>query len=178
MQGVKMVVIDHAGLVPLKGLQNGRNDAKNIGVQLSNPLKRLASELGIIIVLLVQLSREGRKDPAAFPKMHHLRDSGEYEQDAAVVLMLWNDNGLDDAIDRRATLREKSGICLDTETFDNTFNLVRIAIEKNRNGSKGAKYLMYHGDSFSYEDREKAELRVVQNKLIPEEVVGHECACS
>ena len=149
--GAEVIVIDHLGLIPYN-MPKGLNSAKAIGKMLTNPLKNLASELNIIIVVLVQLNREGQKEE--FPKLYHLRDSGEIEQDASVVVMLWSERVLIGNDAKRIAIREQSGILDENECkdFGDTV-LIRAGIEKNRNGIVGHRFLLYHGDTFTYEDR-------------------------
>lgn len=85
-----LIVIDYLGLIvgdPSKNIQN-RN--QELGA-ISRGLKALAKELDVPIVALAQLNRgiEGRTDPK--PKMSDLRDSGEIEQDADVIIMAHRD---------------------------------------------------------------------------------------
>jgi replicative DNA helicase len=147
------VILDHLGLIPFD-IPNGMNLAKAIGTQVTGRLKRLASELQIVIVLLVQLSREGQKD-AQFPKLHHLRDSGEIEQDASIVFTLWSERSIEDNPAKKAMIRERSEILRPDELLDNSFTLIRVGVEKNRNGRLGDAYLLYHGATFRYEERDR-----------------------
>lgn len=149
MMGTEIVVIDHLGLIPFKR-SSGQSEAKAIGVNVTNPLKRLASELGIRIVLLVQINRSGSSDADKFPKLFHLRDSGEIEQDASIALMLWSDKGLLDDENTRAKIREKADIFSETELWDDSFNAVHIGIEKNRNGPLGQVWAKFIGEKFDY----------------------------
>lgn len=85
-----LIVIDYIGLIvgdPSKTIQN-RN--QELGA-ISRGLKGLAKELDVPVVALAQLNRgiEGRTDPK--PKMSDLRDSGEIEQDADVIIMAHRD---------------------------------------------------------------------------------------
>jgi replicative DNA helicase len=85
-----LIVIDYIGLIvgdPSKSIQN-RN--QELGA-ISRGLKALAKELNVPVVALAQLNRgiEGRTDPK--PKMSDLRDSGEIEQDADVIIMAHRD---------------------------------------------------------------------------------------
>ena len=148
--GTEIVIIDHLGLIPFT--RGGGNEAKAIGVNVTNPLKRLASELNIIIVLLVQLNREGQKD-VGFPKLYHLRDSGEIEQDASIVLMMWSERQIKDEWSKRVMLREKSGVVATDENLDDSFYLFRVSIEKNRNGNLGESYALYRGETFNFDFR-------------------------
>jgi replicative DNA helicase len=62
-------------------------NAQRIG-EITKALKLAAKRCGIPIVLLCQLNREKDKGASREPKLTDLRDSGEIEQDADVVLML------------------------------------------------------------------------------------------
>jgi replicative DNA helicase len=152
-RGTEIVILDHLGLIPFD-IPNGMNLAKAIGTQVTGRLKRLASELQIVIILLVQLSREGQKD-GMFPKLHHLRDSGEIEQDASIVFTLWSERSIDDNPAKKAMIRERSDILRPDELCDNSFTLIRVGVEKNRNGRLGEQYVLYHGATFRYEERDK-----------------------
>jgi replicative DNA helicase len=150
-RGAEVIIIDHLGLVPF-AQSKGMNYAKSVGTEMTNPLKRLSTELGIVIILLVQMNREGQKD-THYPKLHHLRDSGEIEQDASVVFTLWSERTIQDDTAKTVALREKTGMFDHDELFDTSMMLTRIGVEKNRNGRLGEHFIIYHGESFSYEDR-------------------------
>jgi replicative DNA helicase len=81
-----LVVIDHAGLV------SGRGESRNLEqAEVAMKCKALAKELACPVVALTQLNRklEDRNDKR--PIMADLRDSGEWEQSADVVLMIYRD---------------------------------------------------------------------------------------
>lgn len=147
--GVKVVFIDHLGLIPFNR-PKGMNEAKAVGYAVTNVLKRLAVELGIIIVLLVQLNREGQKN-GIIPRLYHLRDSGEIEQDASIIIMLWSEASVRDDFERKYKLRVNSGILDDDELMDESFTLFKMYIEKNRNNPLSETWLKYYGDTFSFE---------------------------
>lgn len=81
--GIELAVVDHIGLVDAQGFAT-RND--QLGA-ISRGLKKLAMRLDMPILVLSQLNRaverEGRR-----PNLADLRDSGNLEQDADVVIML------------------------------------------------------------------------------------------
>jgi replicative DNA helicase len=150
--GTEIVMIDHLGLIPFKREKN-QNEAKAIGYGVTQPLKRLASELGIIIVLLVQLNREGQRG-SDYPKLRNLRDSGEIEQDASIVIMGWSEKLILDDSAERIKKREESLIVAPDELMEDSFLVFRLSIEKNRNGKAGYhKWLLYYGENFRFEDR-------------------------
>ncbi|WP_397569049.1 replicative DNA helicase [Schlesneria sp. T3-172] len=79
--GIKIAVVDYAQL--LKGA--GASKYEQVS-DVSTRLKRAAMKHEIVVVLLAQLSRaiEGRQ--SATPQLSDLRDSGQLEQDADIVL--------------------------------------------------------------------------------------------
>ena len=101
---MKVVVIDYLQLIKVSNNKMNKNDM--IGL-ITRELKILAMELGINIILLSQLNRSGQKDE---PTMSNLRDSGNIEQDANVILLMYG------------------------EKEDNDINL---SVAKNRNGQTG-----------------------------------------
>ena len=76
--------IDYLGLI--KKNSNNKTMAQAIG-EITNELKNLALSCKIPIVLLCQLNRVSASEKRP-PEMHDLRDSGDIEQDADIILML------------------------------------------------------------------------------------------
>lgn len=84
--GLKLLVVDYLQLM------SGDDDRKSRNQQIeeiSRGLKSLAKELGIVIIALSQLSRNGAN--TARPKLSDLRDSGAIEQDADIVIFVHRD---------------------------------------------------------------------------------------
>lgn len=81
--GLQLIVVDYIGL--MRG--EGQNRTQELG-SISRGLKALAKELQVPVLACAQLNRavESRNDRR--PHLHDLRDSGEIEQDADIVLML------------------------------------------------------------------------------------------
>lgn len=66
----------------------GQTRSQAVG-EVTRTAKQIAIELNVPFIMLAQLSREGAK--SIEPRLDHLRDSGEIEQDADIVEFLWHD---------------------------------------------------------------------------------------
>lgn len=123
--GLDVIFVDHIGLVRPDNPRASRND--QVG-QISADLKRLAKDLDVCVVALSQLNRgvEARQDK--HPMMSDLRDSGNIEQDADTILMLYRD----DYYAERENRPSKKP------------NILEIMAAKNRDGSVGLIELMYN----------------------------------
>lgn len=66
--------------------EKGQTRSQAVG-EVTKRAKWLAVELDAPFIMLAQLSREGVDGE---PQLHHLRDSGEIEQDADIVEFLWH----------------------------------------------------------------------------------------
>ncbi len=84
---IDLVVVDHAGLV-----ESGGENRQNSQSAVARALKGLAKELACPVIALVQLSRKLEERTDKRPMLSDLRDSGEWEQSADVVAMLYRDD--------------------------------------------------------------------------------------
>ena len=121
---VGLVIIDYLQLMENSILKNG-NRAQELS-QITRGLKNLAREFNIPIIALSQLSRniETRSDKK--PILSDLRESGSIEQDADLVLMLYEN--------------EKNNPNLTKSNFIKTIDLI---IAKQRNGPTGKIQLQF-----------------------------------
>lgn len=85
--GLGLVLVDYLQLVTERG--NSANE--RIG-KVSNALKRIATILNVPVVALSQLSRGVDQRDNKRPLLSDLRDSGQIEQDADVVLYCYRDH--------------------------------------------------------------------------------------
>ena len=83
--GVEFVVVDYAQILSGRG-SNRYEQITNTSIAL----RKIATETGVVLVLLCQLSREVEKRDKYIPRLSDLKDTGQLEQDADVVLsLLW-----------------------------------------------------------------------------------------
>lgn len=117
-----VIIIDYLQLIKPEGRYRGNRFAE-VG-EISHSLKTIATDLGIPVIVLSQLNRAsvGREDKE--PTMSELRESGDIEQDASVIILLWN---LDDE-------GKKKG----------------CKIEKNRQGRIGTVKMEFNGDLMKF----------------------------
>ncbi len=80
--GIGLVVVDYAGLMKMADPRRPRHE--QVG-ECSRSLKALAKELSLPVILLCQL---GRAAEGVTPQLHHLKETGDLEQDADTVLLL------------------------------------------------------------------------------------------
>lgn len=125
--GLSLVVLDYLQL--MRG--DGDNRTQEMG-SISRGLKALAKELQVPIIALAQLNRgvEGRADKR--PMLSDLRDSGEIEQDADIVVML-----------HREALYNES---------PEWAGLAEALVRKNRNGPTGELLLSYQPEQMRFAD--------------------------
>lgn len=112
-----VIVVDYLSLIATD--PNSKHQNRNIELgSYTRGFKALAKEIGIPVIVLAQLNRgiENRADPK--PKMSDLRDSGEIEQDADVIIMAHRDmesqhgrNGITE-IDVVKVRHAKVGFCV------------------------------------------------------------------
>lgn len=119
-----LVVIDYLQLIKPEGRYKGNRFAE-VG-EISHSIKALATDFSMPVIVLSQLNRAsvGREDKE--PSMSELRESGDIEQDASVIILLWN-------MDEQGTTKG-------------------CKIEKNRQGKIGKVTMRFNGDLMKFEE--------------------------
>lgn len=85
-----LIVIDYIGLIAPEASARYQNRNLELGA-ISRGIKAMAKELNLPIIVLAQLNRSIETRGNHSPKMSDLRDSGEIEQDADVIIMAHRD---------------------------------------------------------------------------------------
>lgn len=89
MQGsLRAVVVDYLQLMGREASSNAENLTQEVG-ENAKQLKQIARELGCTIIALSQLSRATEARPDGVPRLSDLRQSGDVEQAADVVMLLY-----------------------------------------------------------------------------------------
>jgi replicative DNA helicase len=113
---LSVIVVDYLSLIAAEP-NSKLNRNQELG-QYTRGFKALAKQLGVPIIVLAQLNRSIETRADSKPKMSDLRDSGEIEQDADMIIMAHRDmnsdqgrNGITE-IDVVKCRHAKPGFCL------------------------------------------------------------------
>jgi replicative DNA helicase len=86
--GIKLIIIDYLQLIEPEKHEGNRNSELTTTMRI---LKKLNRELKIPILLLSQMNRRIENSPEKKPNLSDLRDSGSIEQDAHIVMFLYQE---------------------------------------------------------------------------------------
>lgn len=128
---LKLMVIDYLQYIKTN-MKFGTRDLE-IGF-ITSELKALAKELNIPIILLAQLNRPAKGQRIQKPELSDLRESGNIEQDADIVIF-----------PHRPSYYEENAVDDQNRSWNNRGILY---MGKNREGMKNEKVLFKHDDRF------------------------------
>ncbi len=120
-EGLSLVIVDYLQLMRMD--ETIPNRAEQVG-QVSRGLKLLAAELQVPVVALSQLNRANESRTDKRPMLSDLRESGNIEQDADLVLFLYREDVY------RKDPNQRDGIA-------------EIIVAKNRSGPIGTSNLVF-----------------------------------
>lgn len=123
--GYDIIIIDYLQLLKSDKEYRGNRYAE-VGA-ISKAIKALAMELNIPIIALSQLNRVSEARDTKEPTMAELREAGDIEQDASVIMLLWNLSNEDSS---------KKG----------------CKVEKQRQGQTGKVVMNFNGDLMRFEE--------------------------
>jgi replicative DNA helicase len=127
------IVVDYIGLMKTEGASR----QEGVGA-ISRRMKALAKSLGITVILLSQLNRKVEERDVKRPIMSDLRDSGDIEQDADAIILLYRE---------AAYYPDKPGQTDEAE----------IILAKCRGGSPGTVLADWDGPTTTYRPRADPE---------------------
>ena len=125
--GYDMIIIDYLQLLRADKTYRGNRYAE-VGA-ISRAIKALAMELNIPIIALSQLNRVSEAREGKEPTMAELREAGDIEQDASVILLMWN--------------------------MSKDSSRKGIKVEKQRQGRTGKIVLRFNGDLMRFEETDE-----------------------
>lgn len=96
--GFEIICIDYAQLiVPESDRRANRTEQM---AEISRSLHTFAQRTGTLVIVLSQLTRQDRSSGWREPDMHDLKESGQFEQDADIIHLLFRPNPKDKDLDR------------------------------------------------------------------------------
>jgi len=129
--GLDVIIIDYLQI--LTSNKNYQGNRQQEVADISRSLKQLALELKVPIIALAQLRRPiEQKKGDQRPTMNELRESGQIEQDADIIVLLYRE----DYVDK-------------TKAIDNNTTIMEFNLEKNRNGVAGRKIELLYNKNLS-----------------------------
>ena len=129
--GLGLVIVDYLQL--MRGRGKVENRVQEIS-DIARSLKTLARELDVPVVALSQLSRAVEQRPDRIPRLSDLRDSGEIEQTADLVMFIHREDYYNPQTDRG--------------------NVAEIIIAKQRNGPIGTVELVFRKEIAKFSSKE------------------------
>lgn len=145
--GIDMITIDYIQLMEEPG--NGRMSRQEEIAKISRGLRLLAAELKIPILVLTQLNRTSAKGTVIKgnrvrmePTMSEARESGAIEQDANIFMLLH------DPDESEMRNEEEKQVCKNLKAKG--LQMMRIIIDKNRQGKRGRVTLAFDGDHMRF----------------------------
>lgn len=134
--GVNLIIIDYLQLIDMRE-QKGQTRDQAIG-NVTRRLKQLAKELSVPVILLSQLNRSLEARQNKLPTLSDLRESGNIEQDADIVLLLYRP-----AYYGLTEFRDKE-----------TYNVLWVLTEKYRDGDPKDIVIKHNSNLTKFNDYE------------------------
>lgn len=135
---VGYLMVDYLQLIQMKGVNANAETA-----EVSKTLKNLGKELGCPVIVLSQLSRKCEERADKRPMNSDLRDSGQIEQDADKIIMVYQD----------------SKYYPDSPWQ----NIAELIVTKNRGGKTGTCYAVFQGEHQRFVEAEFSEVERIKN---------------
>ena len=104
-----VIYVDYLQMI--RSSLRGRGTRQDEVADISRSLADMARHSGIVVVALAQLSRPAQKGKREAPLMADLKESGQIEQDANVIMFVWREDETSSKTPRHLTLaKNKLGL--------------------------------------------------------------------
>ena len=157
--GLDLVVIDYLQLMGAEYFGGGPKRHEVIGHITRSIKAGIAKDLGVPVLLLSQLSREVERRDDKHPHLPDLRESGDIEQDADVVMFLYREEYYlrNDKPQRRAgetdeKLEARERIWY--ERIERMRGKAEVIVAKQRNGPTGSVTVEFDGPRMRFHEGE------------------------
>jgi replicative DNA helicase len=130
-KGLRVLIVDYLGL--MDGMDPKQSRTYQLE-EITKGLKQLAKELGVLVLLLVQVNRRAEERTDQMPILSDLRDSGAIEQDADIVLFV------------HRPIKANPGLGDEWKYY------AKVSVAKARDAEPGYLDLMYVGEHTRFMD--------------------------
>ncbi len=143
---IGIIMVDYLQLLSSSNNKHTVNRVHEIG-EISQGLKALAREMNVPVIALSQLSRavENRDDKK--PQLSDLRDSGNIEQDADIVMFLYREEYY---LERKKVPESENKHLEWQERLNKVKNIAEVIIAKQRNGPIGSLALHFNSATTAF----------------------------
>lgn len=136
-QNFDLIIIDYLQMIEY----HERCESKRIEIgKLSRAFKLLAKELDVPVVVLSQLNRRSEGTPDKEPTMADIKESGDVEQDASTIILMWN-------------------------LSDDFRNFKGLKVDKNRQGKLVSLPLEFDGNYMKFEAIKGKTIEDIKTKI-------------
>ena len=154
-----LIIVDYLGLVQIatkgKSIDSRQEEVRRISLAL----KALARDLNVPVIAVSQLSRAVEKRDSQRPVMSDLRDSGNIEQDADIVILLYRQDYYADK--KVGAANKKGGKLTGADKYElakaekekelgaeipGNASYTEVIVAKNRSGQTGVARLFFYKD--------------------------------
>lgn len=150
-KGIKLIIVDYLQKITATGCAKNSNRTAEVDY-IASGLKTIANELNIPVIAIASMSREvERRGGAKKPQLSDLRESGNIESDADMVMFLYR----------------PSYYGIDQDEGGNDVSMqVEVLFEKNRNGKLSTEVIMrneYFTDFYDFYSGNEAPGSITPN---------------
>ena len=149
-----LIVVDHMSIVKVVGGKKSDSRVDEMR-KISQGLHALAKDLDIAILAVAQLNRDSVKGEVKRPKMVDIKESGAIEQDADVILLLYD------------PLYENNRIKKNNNNLPEDVRHIEVIVAKQRNGNTGIADLIFYKQFCRFEipsDEWQREIAAMRNE--------------
>lgn len=150
-----LILIDYLNRIKT----DGKHDSRSTEIaEVTSTLKQLARDLNIPVVCLAQINRDAEENVNGVPSLSNLKESGAIEEDADIVMLLYNKAYYERA-GQKKSMGGKGGVSnyqakleeqLDAAKKDGKSSMnnsiTTVIVAKNRNGRSGKVSLLFSAD--------------------------------
>lgn len=134
--GLGLIIIDYIQMI--QSYKRSENRTQEVS-EIARSIKSLAKELNVPVIGISQLSRVVEATGSRLPQLSHLRESGELEQVADLVLFIYREEYYDEAKARS----------------DGKQHVAEIRVAKHRNGPVGNVEMFFNKEHGRFRDLDR-----------------------